>query len=74
MRQPLEDIYNADEFGLFYQCLLGKMYQFSDKKLSGGKNSKIWLTEMAAAKFVRRKASMFIIGKSKTPQCSEYVK
>ena len=37
-------IFNADEFGLFYQCLLNKTYQFKGQKYPVGKNSKVELT------------------------------
>ena len=69
-----EDIYNADEFGLFYQCLPGKTNHFSGEKCSACKSSKIRLTGMAAANALGEKLSMFIIGKSKTPRCFKYVK
>ena len=36
----LKDIYNADEFGLFYQCVPNKTYQPKSEKCSGGKLSK----------------------------------
>ena len=45
----LEDIYNADEFGLFYQCMLDKTLAFKSEKCIGGKDSKVRLTGMAAA-------------------------
>ena len=35
-----EDIYNADKFGLFYQCLPDKSYQLKTDKCTGGKHSK----------------------------------
>ena len=63
----LEDIYNADEFGLFYQCLPDKTNHFSGGKCSDGKSSKIRLTGMAAANALGEKLLMFIIGKSETP-------
>ena len=53
----LEDIYNADEFGLFYQCLPGKTNHLSGEKCSGGKSSKIRFNWDGCGKFVRRKAS-----------------
>ena len=34
-----EDIYNADKFGLFYQCLPDKFYQLKTDKCTGGKHS-----------------------------------
>ena len=41
----LEDIFNANEFGLFYQCLPSKTYHLSGEKCSGGKKSKVKLTD-----------------------------
>ena len=43
----LENIFNTDEFGLFYQCLPTKTYHLSGEKCSSGKNSKVRLTDMA---------------------------
>ena len=43
----LEDIFNADEFGLFYQCLPSKTYPLSGEKCSGGKNCNVRLTGIA---------------------------
>ena len=45
----LKDIFNADEFGLLYQCLLSKTYHLYGEKCSEGKNCKVRLTGMAAA-------------------------
>ena len=42
-KYDLKYIFNADEFGLFYQCLPNKMYHFKGQKCSGGKNSKVRL-------------------------------
>ena len=44
---PLQDTFNADEFGLFYQCMSNKTYHFKNEKCTGGKHSKICLTGMA---------------------------
>ena len=68
----LKDIYNADEFGLFYQCLPNKTYQVSEK-FYGGKLSKIRITGMAAANAMGDKLPMFIIGKAKNPRCFKNV-
>ena len=35
----LENIFNADEFGLFYKCLSDKTYHLKGEKCSGGKKS-----------------------------------
>ena len=39
----LEDIFNADEFGLFCQCLSGKTYHYKGEKRFKGKHSKVRL-------------------------------
>ena len=36
----LQDIYNTDKFGLFYQCLPDKSYHLKTEKCSGSKHSK----------------------------------
>ena len=70
----LENIYNADEFGLFYQCLPDKSYQLKTEKCSGGKHSKIRITGLAAANAVGNKLPMFVIGKAKNPRCFKNIK
>ena len=42
--------------------------------LSGGKNSKIRLTGMAAGNAIGEKLPMFVIGKSKNPRCFKHIK
>ena len=70
----LEEIFNVDEFGLFYQCLWSKTYHLSGEKCSGGKNCKVRLTDMSAASATGEKLEMFVIAKSKKPRCSKNVK
>lgn len=70
----LEDIFNADEFGLFYQCLPDKTYHLKGEKCSGGKKSKVRITGMAAASAKGEKLPMLVIGKSKNPRCFKNVK
>ena len=36
----LEDLFNVDEFGLFYQCLTDKTYHLKGKSASKGKKVK----------------------------------
>ena len=69
----LEDIFNADKFGLFYQCLPNKTLHLKSEKCSGGNNSKIRITGLAAANSVGDKLLMFVIGKSKAPRCFKNV-
>ena len=63
-RYESRDIYNADEFGLFYKELPTKSVHLKGEKCSGGKNSKIRLTGFAAANMCGEKVPMFVIGKS----------
>ena len=70
----LEDIFNADEFGLFYQCLPPKTYHLSGEKSYGGRNSFVQLTGMMTASATGEKLEMFVIGKSKKSQCFKNVK
>ena len=69
-----DDIYNADEFGLFYQALPKKTLHFKNEKCTGGKHSKIRLTGMAAANMAGEKLPMFVIGKAATPRCFKNIK
>ena len=70
----LEDIYNADEFGLFYQCLPNKTYLLKLERYYVGKLSKIRIASMTAANATGNKLPMFIIGKAKNPRCFKNVK
>ena len=70
----LENVYNADEYGLFYQCLPNKSYQSKTEKCSGGKHSKIRITGLAVANAVDSKLPMFVIGKAKKPRCFKNIK
>ena len=70
----LHDIYNADEFGLFFQALPSKSLHLKDEKCIGGKFSKVRLTGLAAANANGEKLPMFIIGKSKSPRCLKNLK
>ena len=63
----LKDVFNADEFGLFFQCLPKKTFHFKDKRCSGGKSSKARLTKMLAASATGVKLPMLVIRKSKNP-------
>ena len=73
-KYDLTDIFNADEFGLFYQCLPNKTYHSKCQKFSGGKNSKVRLTGMAVGNANGEKVLMFLICKSKTPRCFMHIK
>ena len=68
------NIFNADEFGLFYQALPKKTLNLKGQKCSGGKNSKIRMTGLAAANMIGEKFPMFVIGKSQKPRCFKHIK
>ncbi|XP_047129756.1 tigger transposable element-derived protein 4-like [Hydra vulgaris] len=74
LNYKLENIFKADEFGLFYQCLLNKTYHLLREKCFGGKNSKVRLTGIAAGSATGKKLPMFVIGKSKNTRCFKHMK
>ena len=53
-----EDIFNADEFIMLYQCLPDKTYQLPNDKLVG---KKVRLTGMTAANALEEKLPIFAI-------------
>ena len=63
----VENAFETDEFGLFYQCLPTKAYHFSREKCFGWKNTKVGLTGMAAVSATREKLPMSVVGKFKIP-------
>ena len=65
----LKDIFNADEFGLFYQCVSNKTYLLKSEMCSGGKLSKVRITGMASANAAGDKLPMFVIEKARKPRC-----
>ena len=73
-RYPLENIFNADEFGLFYQCLPDKTLHLKGEKCSGGKHSKIRLTGLAAGNAYVDSLLMFVIGKANKQRCFKGVR
>ena len=69
LNYALRDIFNADEFGLFYKALPNKSMHLKSEDCVGGKCSKVCLTGLAAASATGEKLLMFVIGKSKKPRC-----
>ena len=59
-RYKLKDIYNADEFGLFYLELPKKTLHMKGEKCSGGKHSKVRLTELTATIAAGEKLPIFV--------------
>ena len=73
-KYDLKDIYNTDEFGLFYQSLPDKSLRYTGERCSGGKHSKVRLTGLAAGKSTVEKLPLFVIRKSVKPRCFNGVK
>ena len=73
-RYQLKDIFNADEFGLFYEVLTSKSLHFRSKHCSGGKHTKVRLTGMTASNALGEKIPIFYIGKSASPRCFKHVR
>ena len=71
-RFQLKDIFNGDEFGLLYEALPSKSLHFRGKRCSGGKQSKVRLTGIAASNALGEKIPMFVIGKSASPRCPKH--
>ena len=71
-RHQLKDIFNADEFGLFYEALPSKSLHFRGKRCSRGKHSKVRLTGMVASSDLGEKTPMFVIGKSASQKCLKH--
>ena len=70
----MQDIFNAGEFGLFFQALPNRTLDLKGEKCTGGKHSKVRLTGMSAASATGDKLLLLVIGKSKNPICFKNVK
>lgn len=69
-----KNIYNSDEFGLFFKALPKKTLNLKDEKCTGGKHSKIRITGLAAANMNGDKLPMIVIGKSQKPRCFKHIR
>ena len=68
------DIYNADEFGLFYTILSKKTLHLKDDKCTNDKHSKIRLTRLAAANMNDEKLLVCFIWNRKSLDASKLSK
>ena len=73
-RCSLENIFNADEFVLFYQFLPNKTLHLKGEKCSGGQQSKIRLKGLAAGNPYGERLPIFVIGKANKPRCFKGVR
>ncbi|XKL59812.1 hypothetical protein PGB90_000828 [Kerria lacca] len=70
-----KDVFNADEFGLFFKLMPDKSFVYKDEKCSGGKLSKERLTVLLCANSDgSEKLPPLVIGKSVKPRCFKNVK
>ena len=64
------DVFNADETGLFWRLLPDKTHTARGEKCTGGKKSKERITVLVCANMTgTEKCPLLIIGKSKVPRC-----
>ncbi|GFS66326.1 tigger transposable element-derived protein 4 [Trichonephila clavipes] len=69
-----EDVYNADEFGLFFKLMPDKSFVFKNETCHGGKLSKERLTVLACTNATgTHKIKLVVIGKSRSPRCFKNV-
>jgi hypothetical protein len=70
-----EQIFNADERGLFFKMTPNKTLKFKGEKCCGGKMSKDRITVLVVANMTGTvKKKLLVIGKSKNPRCFKNVK
>ncbi len=70
-----EDIFNADEAGLFFELLPDKTMNFKGEACTGGKKGKQRVTIMVAANMTgSEKLPLLLIGRSANPRCFKNVK
>ncbi|XP_064071485.1 tigger transposable element-derived protein 4-like [Vanessa tameamea] len=70
-----DDIFHADETGLFYNMTPDRTLKFKGDNCSGGKMSKTRLTIMVAANMTGScRKKLLVIGKSKKPRCFKSVR
>jgi len=64
-----QNIFNADETGLFYRALPDKTFSYKGKSCSGGKIAKERLTVLLCVSMSGEKLKPLVIGKSVKPRC-----
>lgn len=70
-----DDIFNADETGLFYKLTPDKTLKFKGERCRGGKLSKDRITVLVCANLTgNEKRRLLVIGKSRNPRCFKNVK
>ena len=74
-RYSEDDIYNADETGLFYCMQPSRTMHYRGERCTGGKQSKERLSVLVCANMSgTEKSKLLVIGKSEKPRCFKNVK
>ena len=73
-KYDLNQMYNADEFGLFYRAQPNKFLHLNNENCDVGKHSKLRLTGLTAANEVGEKLPLLVISKSNKPRCFKDIK
>lgn len=69
------NVFNADETGLFYECLPDRTLCLKNEKCHGGKNSKVRVTLLLCANMDgSQKLKLLMIGKSAKPRCFKNIR
>ena len=66
---PLNNIFNADETGLFWRTLPDHTLGFKYEEIRGGKQPKDRVTVLVAASATGEKLPFLTIGRAKQPHC-----
>lgn len=69
-----EDIYNADETGLYFRAMPDHTYLFKSETSKGFKMPKERVTVLCCVSMAGEKRGLLVIGKSKNPRCFKGVK
>lgn len=69
-----ENIFNADESGLYYRALPEHTYAFKSENAKGVKIAKVRVTVMLCCNMTGEKRKLLVIGSSKNPRCLKGVK
>lgn len=69
-----EDIYNADECGLFYQMTPDQTMAFKDEKVHGAKKGKKRITILNCASMTGEKLPLLVISRFQNPRCFKNIK
>ena len=69
-----DNIFNADETGLFFKCLPDRTHAFKDEMCAGGKRAKDRISVLVTASMTGEKLPLLVIGKSAKPRCFKGLK